>query len=197
MAPSTPNNEAMKGREANTHFSPYITGLVTLKINPDRLAQLNLNNTNPGTPTAATTMVGRSFVPDAATAGNSRAASADRTGDRVAMPTMAATHGAPTRQYLNSKVTAHVVEAMKIVAKEQYVSYIFTRDDTSRHVGWTFRNTDNVWFRSWNNRPADPLRVLGEFLLQRSKEFEGTTDGTDGEAAGDEANEADINGDEQ
>lgn len=142
-------------------------GNKSLKPSDNSSLNLNSNNgnsSNLGTPTAATTMVGRSFVPDAATAGNSRAASADRTGDRVAMPTMAATHGAPTRQYLNSKVTAHVVEAMKIVAKEQ---------------------------------PADPLRVLGEFLLQRSKELEGTADGADGEAAGDDANEADKNGDEQ
>ncbi|ROV97930.1 hypothetical protein VSDG_04930 [Cytospora chrysosperma] len=169
MAPSTTNKKAMKGSKPLAKLSRENAGLVTITVDPNRLAQLNLNSNNSnssnlGTPTAATTMVGRSFVPDAATAGNSRAASADRTGDRVAMPTMAATHGAPTRQYLNSKVTAHVVEAMKIVAKEQ---------------------------------PADPLRVLGEFLLQRSKELEETTDGADGEAAGDEANEADKNGDEQ
>ncbi|ROW00410.1 hypothetical protein VMCG_07292 [Cytospora schulzeri] len=163
MATPSPK-ETTEGKKPHVYVNAYNPGLVTIEIDPNRLAQLNLNNPGTPTPTAATTMVGRSFVSDAATAGNSRAASADRTGDRVAMPTMAATHGAPTRQYLNSKVTYHVVEAMKIVAQE---------------------------------RPADPLRVLGEFLLQRSKEVEGTTNGTDGEAAGDEATEADKNGDEQ
>jgi hypothetical protein len=127
MAPSTTNKKAMKGSKPLAKLSRQNAGFVTITVDPNRLAQLNLNSnsnsSNLGTPTAATTMVGRSFVPEAATAGNSRAASADRTGDRVAMPTMAATHGAPTRQYLNSKVTAHVVEAMKIVAKEQYVTY--------------------------------------------------------------------------
>ncbi|KAH6628027.1 hypothetical protein F5144DRAFT_604249 [Chaetomium tenue] len=57
-----------------------------------------------------------------------------------AMPTEAAAHGAPVRQYLNSKVTGVLLEGMKIVAREQ---------------------------------PKDPLRMLGEFLLQKSKELEG------------------------
>lgn len=56
------------------------------------------------------------------------------------MPAEAAAHGAPVRQYLNSKVTGVLLEGMKIVAREQ---------------------------------PKDPLRALGEFLLQRSKELEG------------------------
>ncbi|KAI8635134.1 hypothetical protein F5Y19DRAFT_482412 [Xylariaceae sp. FL1651] len=55
------------------------------------------------------------------------------------MPDVAPAHGAPVRQYLNSKVTAHVLEGMKQLAKDQ---------------------------------PKDPLRVLGEFLIERSKEFE-------------------------
>ncbi|ROW05905.1 hypothetical protein VPNG_07994 [Cytospora leucostoma] len=159
-----PTNAPLPKR-SHSYRSDTNPGMVTLKLPSDVLAQLTLNNTT--TPaTNATTMVGRSFVPDPATtstttAGNSRAASADRTGDRVAMPTEAAAHGAPTRQYLNAKVTYHVMEAMKIVAKE---------------------------------RPADPLRVLGEFLLQRSKEVEGTANGTG--ANGDEAKEADKNTDE-
>ncbi|GAP86046.1 putative dpy-30 domain-containing protein [Rosellinia necatrix] len=55
------------------------------------------------------------------------------------MPDAAPAHGAPVRQYLNSKVTAHLLEGMKQLAK---------------------------------NQPKDPLRVLGEFLIERSKEFE-------------------------
>ncbi|RQM06971.1 hypothetical protein DH86_00000108 [Scytalidium sp. 3C] len=56
------------------------------------------------------------------------------------IPSEAALHGAPTRQYLNSKVTGVLLEGMKQLAKEQ---------------------------------PKDPLRVLGEYLLQRSRELEG------------------------
>lgn len=55
------------------------------------------------------------------------------------MPAEAAPHGAPVRQYLNSKVTGVLMEGMKKLAKE---------------------------------RPKDPLRVLGEYLIQRSKEVE-------------------------
>ncbi|KAI8957329.1 hypothetical protein F5Y11DRAFT_352663 [Daldinia sp. FL1419] len=58
------------------------------------------------------------------------------------MPAEAPPHGAPVRQYLNSKVTAPLLDGMKLIAKEQ---------------------------------PKDPLRVLGEYLLQRSKELESTT----------------------
>jgi COMPASS component SDC1 len=35
------------------------------------------------------------------------------------MPAKAADHGAPVRQYLNSRVTGPLLEGMKIVAKEQ------------------------------------------------------------------------------
>ncbi|KAJ4414819.1 COMPASS (complex proteins associated with Set1p) component [Neurospora sp. IMI 360204] len=56
------------------------------------------------------------------------------------MPTEPTLHGAPVRQYLNTKVTGHLLEGMKMLAKEQ---------------------------------PKDPLRALGEFLLQRSKQYEG------------------------
>ncbi|KAK4189016.1 hypothetical protein QBC35DRAFT_494469 [Podospora australis] len=58
-----------------------------------------------------------------------------------AMPAEAALHGAPVRQYINTKITGVLLEGMKLVAREQ---------------------------------PKDPLRVLGEFLLQRSKEIEGS-----------------------
>ncbi len=39
------------------------------------------------------------------------------------MPTEAAPHGAPVRQYINSKITGVLLEGMKIVAREQYVSH--------------------------------------------------------------------------
>jgi len=58
-----------------------------------------------------------------------------------AMPVEAQQHGAPTRRYLNTKVTASLLEGMKKLAKEQ---------------------------------PEDPLRVLSEFLAQKSRELEGT-----------------------
>jgi COMPASS component SDC1 len=35
------------------------------------------------------------------------------------MPAEAAPHGAPVRQYINSKVTTTLLEGMKIIAKEQ------------------------------------------------------------------------------
>ncbi|KAH7416923.1 hypothetical protein BKA64DRAFT_701714 [Cadophora sp. MPI-SDFR-AT-0126] len=57
------------------------------------------------------------------------------------LPKEAPPHGAPTRQYLNSKVTGPLMDGMKLLAKEQ---------------------------------PKDPLHVLGEYLLQKSKEIEGT-----------------------
>ncbi|PHH74694.1 hypothetical protein CDD82_4814 [Ophiocordyceps australis] len=59
-----------------------------------------------------------------------------------AMPSEAIPHGDPTRRYLNSKVTAVLLEGMKKLAKEQ---------------------------------PPDPLRVLGEYLLQKSKDLEGAS----------------------
>ncbi|PHH59027.1 hypothetical protein CDD81_3929 [Ophiocordyceps australis] len=57
----------------------------------------------------------------------------------LAMPSEAIPHGDATRRYLNSKVTAVLLEGMKMLAKEQ---------------------------------PPDPLRVLGEYLLQKSKDLE-------------------------
>lgn len=55
------------------------------------------------------------------------------------MPSEPPLHGAPVRQYINSKITGVLLEGMKLVAREQ---------------------------------PKDPLRVLGEYLLQRSNEIE-------------------------
>lgn len=50
---------------------------------------------------------------------NSRAASLHP--EPSAMPKEAPPHGAPTRQYINSKVTGPLLDGMKILAKEQYV----------------------------------------------------------------------------
>ncbi|KAK0730827.1 hypothetical protein B0H67DRAFT_475851 [Lasiosphaeris hirsuta] len=79
---------------------------------------------------------------------NSRAASAHPdpaattgTGVSFTLPSEVPLHGAPLRQYLNTKVTGVLLQGMKVLAKEQ---------------------------------PSDPLRVLGEFLISRSKEIEGT-----------------------
>ncbi|KAI1383290.1 uncharacterized protein F4822DRAFT_420077 [Hypoxylon trugodes] len=58
------------------------------------------------------------------------------------MPSEAPPHGAPVRQYLNSKVTGPLLDGMKIIAKEQ---------------------------------PKDPLRTLGEYLIQRSKDLEASS----------------------
>ncbi|KAI1749363.1 hypothetical protein F4782DRAFT_513484 [Xylaria castorea] len=55
------------------------------------------------------------------------------------MPDAAPAHGAPVRQYLNSKITPHLLDGMKHIAK---------------------------------NQPKDPLRILGEYLIERSKEVE-------------------------
>ncbi|KAK6206586.1 COMPASS (complex proteins associated with Set1p) component [Pestalotiopsis sp. IQ-011] len=89
--------------------------------------------TRTGTPARAT-----NGVQEQQASSTSRAASA-HPDPGFTMQSEAPLHGAPVRQYLNTKVTGAVLEGMKIVAKEQ---------------------------------PKDPLRVLGEFLLQRSKELE-------------------------
>ncbi|KAI4237700.1 MAG: hypothetical protein LQ349_001660, partial [Xanthoria aureola] len=80
------------------------------------------------------------------------------------LPAKAALHGAPARRYLNEKVTGVLLEGMKRLAVEQYVAiyYICTR-------GISRQLTSQL-----TCRPDDPLRVLGEFLLQRSREIEGT-----------------------
>ncbi|ORY62323.1 uncharacterized protein BCR38DRAFT_410751 [Pseudomassariella vexata] len=70
---------------------------------------------------------------------NSSRAASQHPDQGFRMPVEAPPHGAPVRQYLNSKVTGTLLQGMKMLAEE---------------------------------RPKDPLRVLGEFLLQRSKEIE-------------------------
>ncbi|KAL2199522.1 hypothetical protein P885DRAFT_74687 [Corynascus similis CBS 632.67] len=78
--------------------------------------------------------------PDPATAGAGTSTGTGIGAGGFTMPAEAAPHGAPVRQYINSKITGVLLDGMKIVAREQ---------------------------------PKDPLRVLGEYLLQRSKELEG------------------------
>ncbi|KAI1143520.1 hypothetical protein F5Y05DRAFT_156208 [Hypoxylon sp. FL0543] len=70
--------------------------------------------------------------------GSSRAAS-QHPDAGFTMPAEAPPHGAPVRQYLNSRITGPLLDGMKMIAKDQ---------------------------------PKDPLRVLGEYLIQRAKEQE-------------------------
>lgn len=80
------------------------------------------------------------------------------------LPTKATLHGAPARRYLNEKVTAVLLEGMKRIAAEQFV---LLRPVRRAAGGGTDRCT----------RPEDPLRVLGEFLIGKSQELEGTKGG--------------------
>ncbi|RYO91319.1 hypothetical protein DL766_002010 [Monosporascus sp. MC13-8B] len=85
----------------------------------------------------------RTGTPRIGPEGNTSSRAASQHPDQgFTMPAEAPPHGAPVRQYLNSKVTGTLLEGMKAIAKEQ---------------------------------PKDPLRVLGEFLIQRSKELETQT----------------------
>lgn len=69
--------------------------VITFKVNPDRLRKIT--NT-------------------------SRAPSANPQLPPT-MPAEAPAHGAPTRVYLNTKVTAHVLDGMKMLALERYVLF--------------------------------------------------------------------------
>ncbi|KAG9236323.1 hypothetical protein BJ875DRAFT_456880 [Amylocarpus encephaloides] len=105
---------------------------------PDRPASPAVGATNANSPVPP-----RTETPGRNTNGNdvtSRATS-QHPDPAPTMPKEAPPHGAPTRQYLNGKVTGVLLDGMKQIAKEQ---------------------------------PRDPLRVLGEYLLQRSRELEGT-----------------------
>ncbi|KAI1768307.1 hypothetical protein GGR53DRAFT_438206 [Hypoxylon sp. FL1150] len=73
---------------------------------------------------------------------NSSRAASQHPDSGFTMPAEAPPHGAAVRQYLNSTVTAPLLDGMKMIAKD---------------------------------RPKDPLRVLGEYLIQRSKELEAST----------------------
>lgn len=65
--------------------------------------------------------------------------------------------GAPARIYLNEKITPYLLEGLKDIAREQYVS------------GFPFPSTfiDDARFR-----PHNPLKVLGEYLIKKSNEVE-------------------------
>ena len=76
------------------------------------------------------------------------------------MPSKAASHGAPARRYLNEKVTGVLLEGMKRLAADRSVP--------------TYSSFDLI-LMILIGRPEDPLRVLGEFLLQRSRELEATS----------------------
>ena len=77
------------------------------------------------------------------------------------MPSEAPPHGDPTRRYLNTKVTGALLEGMKQLAKDQSVLA-------------NARTGSETMALLTRLRPPDPLRVLGEFLLQKSRELEGT-----------------------
>ncbi|KAL8653818.1 MAG: hypothetical protein Q9210_001876 [Variospora velana] len=102
------------------------------------------------------------IVPSAATPTVQRTATPSRNTNGIIeapppLPAKAATHGAPARRYLNEKVTGVLLEGMKRLAVEQYVQALLT---------FARRMLIGIF------RPEDPLRVLGEYLLQRSKEVE-------------------------
>ena len=94
--------------------------------------------------------------PDLHTRNTSRAASL-HPDPGFAMPAEAPPHGHNARRYLNTKVTGVLLEGMKQIAKEQCV------------LGC---NPGEKRGLICSDRPKDPLRVLGEYLLQRSKELE-------------------------
>ncbi|KYK56847.1 hypothetical protein DCS_03853 [Drechmeria coniospora] len=75
----------------------------------------------------------------------------------LTMPSESVPNGDPTRRYLNTKVTGVLLDGMKLLAKEQSVP----------RPPWR-----SVLSLTECRRPNDPLRVLGEYLLQRSKELD-------------------------
>lgn len=77
------------------------------------------------------------------------------------MPSEAPAHGDPTRKYLNTKVTGVLLEGMKQLAKDQY--------DAPGFLEFYLDLTIALY------RPNDPLRFLGEYLIQKSRELEGTS----------------------
>lgn len=87
----------------------------------------------------------------------------------LTMPAVAPPHGAPTRQYLNSKVTVALLEGMKQVAKEQYVLHLNFRNRKEYNLFGGLSMYEGIADLC---RPRDPLRMLGEYLLQRSRETE-------------------------
>ena len=70
--------------------------------------------------------------------------------------------GAPARVYMNEKIVPYLLEGMKVVAKEQYVLRVF----------FLFAIVGYLLSGFLSSRPPNPLRVLGEFLIQKSNEIE-------------------------
>ncbi|KAI2640605.1 hypothetical protein GGS26DRAFT_539026 [Hypomontagnella submonticulosa] len=101
-------------------------------------------SSNAPSPSPAANMPGRTGTPLRTNGqeNNSSRAASQHPDAGFTMPAEAPPHGAPVRQYLNSKVTGPLLDGMKMLAKEQ---------------------------------PKDPLRALGEYLLQRSKELESSS----------------------
>lgn len=87
--------------------------------------------------------------------------------------TTAATGGAPARVYMNEKIVPYLLEGMKTVTREQSVTPLSSSPlCASRCAKECFRVTDGTFYR-----PANPLRVLGEFLIQKSNEVESNHNG--------------------
>lgn len=151
---------------AGNRPSRIVTMFITAANVPAHLKVMpSQGNPNGSTPTPAP-------IP-AATAAASRAPSAAPTPS--AMPAEAAEHGAATRVYMNTKVTYHLLAGMKELAKNKYVlcprfsisSTSYNRKSSSIHCS---RLTEGISLRTC--RPENPLRVLGEFLLARSAQYE-------------------------
>lgn len=110
-----------KARPSSSKLQPPLSLVVTLKYNPNRLSRqlqqtLNSNYTNGASSPAAVATPARTSTP---TPRAPSAVPADRTPAAATMPAEAAENGAPTRVYLNSKVTSHVLDGMKVLAKEK------------------------------------------------------------------------------
>lgn len=86
----------------------------------------------------------------------------------IPFPTAPTPHGAPTRVYLNQKITPHLLDGMKWLALNEYVG-------ESCHcpagclllAALVYAVAD-----AWCCRPDKPLKWLSEFLAQRSQEVE-------------------------
>lgn len=121
--PSRPSNFSS---QTSIPTSPRLSRIVVLKYNPDRLSPSQMqpattsattsnhnngNQTNGASSPAAATTPARTSTPTPARAPSAAPA--------AAMPAEAADNGAPTRVYINTKVTSHLLDGMKVLAKEK------------------------------------------------------------------------------
>lgn len=108
-------------------LNPPPSRIVVLKYNPNRLFSSQLQ---PGTTSTTTTTTnnngnhtnGASSPAAAATPARTSTptpARAPSAAPAAVMPADAAENGAPTRVYINTKVTSHLLEGMKVLAKEK------------------------------------------------------------------------------